>query len=561
MAQDIDLIIPMVFPQDPAWQAEYKKYRGSKDATQHVRFRSWGTEELLVRCCMKYMPWVHCIFLVLASSSQEQEWMRKLKIKNGKLKIVFHKDFIPEEYLPCFSSPCFEMFLHRIPDLSECFIYGNDDMFPLSPLEPEDFFRLAGEPTGTVSALPCMRFSEKAYPDDPNVFQRKCMAQLNMIGKPFGKRYKNTYLKPSHSLAPITKSVCEEVWRQHGDEIIMHLSPLTRTDRSYNHYIYMLQAYFDGLSVGHTPREQYVGPKTPTARIAQIIADQNAGIVCLNDNEGIRNWEEMAAIVRAAIGKKLDIASQRDNNIAIYRDHNALRVAIVHYNTPRLTRCAIRSLWKHTPGVHVTVFDNSDLLPFMSKNAVFVQDNAPLIDVIDNTHGQIVNWEQWLQMFPDREPSPGNNYGSAKHCYSVQWLIDNSDAPFLLMDSDVLVKQDVTELFHHEDCAWVGELGENVRRRFGYDFQKVQPFLCWLNVPLLKDMGIRYFNAEWMWNLTRKKPNHRYDTGAWLHKAVSETCLPVYELSIGDYILHLGHGSWRDKSPMKWALAHRELWD
>jgi hypothetical protein len=33
------------------------------------------------------------------------------------------------------------MFLHRIPGLSERFIYGNDDMFPLSQLEPEDFFR------------------------------------------------------------------------------------------------------------------------------------------------------------------------------------------------------------------------------------------------------------------------------------------------------------------------------------------------------------------------------------------------------------------------------------
>ena len=304
MVQDIDLIIPMVFPQDSVWQAEYRKYRGGKDATQHVRFRSWGTEELLVRCCMKYMPWVHRIFLILALPSQEQEWMRKLKIENGKLKIVFHRDFMPEEYLPCFSSPCFEMFLHKIPGLSECFIYGNDDMFPLSPLEPDDFFRPAG-PTGTVAFLPCGRFSEKAYPNNPNVFQRKCMAQLNMIGKPFGKRYKDTYLKPSHSLAPITKSVCEEVWRRHGDEITMHLSPLTRTDRSYNHYIYMLQAYFDKRTVEHTPREQYVGPKTATSVVAGIIQDPHAGIVCLNDNEKIKDWEKRAAIVRREIGLKI----------------------------------------------------------------------------------------------------------------------------------------------------------------------------------------------------------------------------------------------------------------
>ena len=347
ITQDIDLIIPMVFPQDPVWQAEYQKYRGSKDATHHVRFRSWGTEELLVRCCMRYMPWVHRIHILLAGESQVQEWMKEAAVPQQhtqpKIHIVFHKDFVPEKYLPCFSSPCFEMFLHRIPGLSECFIYGNDDMFPLSPLEPDDFFRVAdpsitlrgagrgygreqvqggnatatqqtkkalamikaGEPTDTIAIHPCVRFSEKAYPNAPNVFQRKCMAQLNMIGKPFGKHYKNTYLKPSHSLAPIMKSVCEEVWQRHGDEITMHLSPLMRTDRSYNHYIYMLQAYFEGRTIKHTPREQYVGPKTPTSVVASIIQDPQAGIVCLNDNEKIQDWEKRAAIVRREIELKI----------------------------------------------------------------------------------------------------------------------------------------------------------------------------------------------------------------------------------------------------------------
>jgi len=237
-----------------------------------------------------------------------------------------------------------------------------------------------------------------------------------------------------------------------------------------------------------------------------------------------------------------------------------MKAAIVHYNTPKLTQCAIRSLWKHTPGVHVTVFDNSDRLTFMLKNAVFVAGNAPLIDVIDNTQGQLIDFGAWLETFPDREPSPGNNYGSAKHCYSVEWLCDHLGEPFLLMDSDVLVRQDVSEFFRHPGCAWAGELGQNVRRRFGYDFRKVQPFLCWLNVPLLREHGIHYFNGEWMWNLTTKKPNHRYDTGAWLHKAVTEAGLPVHELPLRDYIVHLGHGSWRDKGPMQWLEEHRELW-
>lgn len=231
--------------------------------------------------------------------------------------------------------------------------------------------------------------------------------------------------------------------------------------------------------------------------------------------------------------------------------------AIVHYNTPKLTAAAIRSLWKHTPGCRVIVFDNSDKRPFCcDKIAAYGE-----VTVIDNTKGQLVNWEEWLEAFPDREPSPGNNYGSAKHCRSVQWLCDFLDEPFMLMDSDVLVKKDISPFWQHPDCAWVGELGENVRRRFGYSFMKVQPFLCWLNVSLMRRHDIRYFNAEWMWNLTSRKPNHRYDTGAWFCKSVQDAGLPTFELPLTDYILHLGHGSWKERSPMTWLKQHSALWE
>lgn len=234
--------------------------------------------------------------------------------------------------------------------------------------------------------------------------------------------------------------------------------------------------------------------------------------------------------------------------------------ATVHYNTPKLTKAAILSLWKHTPGCRVIVFDNSTTRPFAVHNALFVHQYADLLAVIDNTQGQHIDFERWIDGFPERELSPGNDYGSAKHCRSVQWLCDSLDTPFLLMDSDVLVKRDVSPFFNHADCVWVGEIGENVKRRFGYDIRKVQPFLCWLNAPLMRQHGISYFNPDYMWNLTSKRPNHRYDTGAWFYRCVAESALPTYELSLGDYIIHLGHGSWRDRKPMEWLRVHKDLW-
>jgi len=228
-----------------------------------------------------------------------------------------------------------------------------------------------------------------------------------------------------------------------------------------------------------------------------------------------------------------------------------ITVCIVHFNTPKLTECAIRSLRKHTPGeLEIIVFDNSDKRPFLPMEGV---------EILDNTKGQLIDFDRWLATFTDKEPSPGNNYGSAKHCYTVQWLIDHRKRPFILMDSDVLISRDITP-FWDRSCGWVGEVGENVKRRFGYDIKKLHPFLCFINVPMVRNAGILYCNPSYMWNLTHIAPNHRYDTGAWFLQEAKRVGLPFKELALKDYLLHLRHASWRDKEPMKWIEEHKDLW-
>lgn len=535
----------MVFPDDPSWQQDFHRFH-STDARQHVRFRTWHTEELLIECCMKYMPWLRRIHILLATETQAQPWMQRY----DKLHLVYHRDFIPSGRLPCFASPCIEMFLKDIPGLAEQFIYANDDMFPLSPLAPTDFFR---------DGKPCVHVSNDQYPKDPNVFERKCLNQQNMIGKPFGKQYRRTLITFGHSFAPILKSACEDVWHRHSKEILDNLSPLRRTKHSYNHYIYLLYQYFARQNIDHAPRHQYAGKDKTTDQLASIIAQPDAGIVCINDNENIRDWQQRADAVRKAISKKISVAANRTNQSNQTHQEEGSTVAIVHYNTPKLTYYCIRSLLKHTKVRRIVILDNSDTLPFMSKNKEWVAA-TPLVKVIDNTHGQIIDFGKWIETFPDREPSPCNNYGSAKHCYSVQWLYDYINSPFLLMDSDVLIHRDITPFLRHPDCAWVGEVGENVRERFGYNIMRVLPFFCYINVPLLKQHGISYFNGEYMWNLTHKSPNHRYDTGAWLYRAVSEAGIPTYELPLSNYILHLGHASWRNRRPMDWLNNHKDCW-
>ena len=144
-----------------------------------------------------------------------------------------------------------------------------------------------------------------------------------------------------------------------------------------------------------------------------------------------------------------------------------INVLIIHYNTPELTAAAISSLWKHTPNAHVTVFDNSDERPF-SPNGLdmlnVVNRKNELLTVVDNTHGQIVDWNQWLSLFPNKMPCQENNYGSAKHCYSVEVMMNMFPDGFVLMDSDVLIKRDIRDIID-PSVAWCGGVHINTKTR------------------------------------------------------------------------------------------------
>lgn len=223
-----------------------------------------------------------------------------------------------------------------------------------------------------------------------------------------------------------------------------------------------------------------------------------------------------------------------------------MNVLIVNYNTQRLTDCAIRSLNKHTPGCKVYVFDNSDKEPFRNDFAN--------VEVIDNTHGQFIEWERWLNSFHDKYPNPSNNYGSAKHCKSVDICFDLIPEGFLLMDSDVLIKKDVSDLFDENVAA----SGEIVAENHYVIIPRLAPWLCYINVPFCR--GIRYFSDTHMWKLVNYCPNRFYDTGAWFLDRLHIKKLPVKKIKTEDYALHLQNGSWRDRSQVEFLNKNMKLW-
>ena len=94
-------------------------------------------------------------------------------------------------------------------------------------------------------------------------------------------------------------------------------------------------------------------------------------------------------------------------------------VAIIHFNTPELTEAAVLSIRKHGGGdYHITIFDNSDTRPFKKRMRG--------VKRIDNTQGQVIDFDKELDQYPDRcrdiGCAKGCEFGSAKHMMTVQKL-------------------------------------------------------------------------------------------------------------------------------------------
>lgn len=234
-------------------------------------------------------------------------------------------------------------------------------------------------------------------------------------------------------------------------------------------------------------------------------------------------------------------------------------VCIIHFNTPVLTEHLVKSINKHTPGTNIYIFDNSDTRPFIN--------NFNNVTVFDNTKGQIINFDEWLKKYPNKDKSGGktNKWGSAKHAYSVEKCMEMIKEPFVLFDSDVLVKKDFTPLFDEIVC-YKGEViyqpNSNVKR--------VLPFICFINTPLCIKNGIHYFDENYMHGLRVGPTGDRYDTGAAIYLLTEKKKAPHREIKVSDYIVHYGNGSWvsaaeKIKKPKhipvnEWLENYKQFW-
>lgn len=228
-----------------------------------------------------------------------------------------------------------------------------------------------------------------------------------------------------------------------------------------------------------------------------------------------------------------------------------MNIVIVHFNTPELTEACIRSIRKKMgENQQIVVIENSTLRPL-----TYIPQG---VEVVDNMKGQFCNFEEILSKYPDKTQKP-HEWGSSKHCMTIDACMDLLPDGFCLLDADTLVKRELNEL---EDFSMAAVSDMEIEPPKRCNVPRLMPYCQWLNVPMLKEHDIRYFNGDWMWRLRPVLPNKWYDTGAWLLRAINEKELPWKRIDHHDYVEHLWHGSFKtDSYPgQEFLNRHKELW-
>ena len=300
----IDFVLAWVDGSDKEWQKEKAKYckESIPGDNREERYRDWDILKFWFRGVEKYAPWVNEIFFV--TWGHLPPW---LDIKNPKLEIVNHMDYIPGQFLPTFNSHTIELNFHRIKGLSEHFVYFNDDFFVINHVKQEDFF-VNGMPKDMLALQPVVANVDN--PVMPYIYLNNSM----LLAKHFDKRnnikkqpgsyfhagYPFMYLFYNmlemafprftgfytvHGPSPFLKSTFETAWQEEGDFLSRTCMHKFRDKDDASQYFIRewqkLSGHFHPANVKKLCRYFELG--NDNRKLYNTLMKQSCKMACIND--------------------------------------------------------------------------------------------------------------------------------------------------------------------------------------------------------------------------------------------------------------------------------------
>lgn len=312
--EKIDFILTWVDGSDPKWIADKHKFQNTSILTEtnddsNAECRYQPDTELLrywFRAVEKFAPWVNRIHFV--TCGQKPNWLNE---NHQKLNLVNHQNYIPSQFLPTFNANTIEMNFHHIENLSEHYVYFNDDIFLLRPIEKNFFFK-KGNPV-----LPTdLRYYKGV---DYNNWSRLIFNDYCLVNKSFNIQHsiwknkskwfnvKNLGIKSviknfvcykinttlpvglyGHVAHPHLKSTLQEIWDKYPDIMDRTMKHKFRSDDQVNQWL--LCAWNQAKGCFYPTREYKIGKNISLSPsnvefVCETIRKQSYPQICINDTK------------------------------------------------------------------------------------------------------------------------------------------------------------------------------------------------------------------------------------------------------------------------------------
>lgn len=186
-------------------EEEYWKVHsdGHSDGIHTSRYIDHQELRYSLRSVFKHAPWFHRIFII--TNGQIPNW---LDVRHPKIRIIKHSDIMPADSLPTFNSEAIEANLHNIPELSELFVYANDDYLIYNHVTPSFFFTTDGLPY-VAPGKSFLRMRKNLYYWNVRYTSRLIQSRFN----------RTIWREIAHNMRGYKKSVFTECMNTFPDEV------------------------------------------------------------------------------------------------------------------------------------------------------------------------------------------------------------------------------------------------------------------------------------------------------------------------------------------------------
>ncbi len=443
----IDIVYTWVDGNDKEWQKEksfwQQKLGIEGDNANDCRFIDNQELKYSLRSIAKYAPWINHIFII--TNGQIPTW---LDTNHPKITIVNHKEIMPEEALPTFNSEAIETCIANIPNLSEHFLYANDDCFINKATTPDFFFDKYGKPIIRMNKYywsPNMK-KEIIYCTNVEYCQK-------LINKNFNLNYHN--IECCHNIMPLRKSSfirCKQTFLQEFNETTNN--KFRKENSIQNIIISLWEIAVNKSKLIIDRNEKYYKKNAKTAYftltnandLKQKICKYAPTLFCINDDEytNPENRIKLKSLLWELFPKPQPWEKPKDYQIKpAFDDKNSINIVF----------CPDNFYTKYFGVLLQSIIDNSkpdknyDLLIF--ETDISENNKKLLLKMIPSNFSlRFVNVTEYIyENFGDLNFSARNHWSIATFYRLFIPFIMKNYKKVLYLDSDMCTNHNIDELF------------------------------------------------------------------------------------------------------------------